>query len=65
MDVAKLVQEQRFIEGRGLVQENRTAESDSGDVRREERPPADSCRNSADAKARVAKLGVPLGQFPR
>jgi hypothetical protein len=65
MDVAKLVQEQRFVERLGFVQENRPAKSDSGDVRREERPPADSRRNSPDAEARVAKLGIPLGQFPR
>jgi hypothetical protein len=65
MDVAKLVQEQSFIEGGGFVQENRTADCDPRHVRRAERPATDACGNAADAEARVAKLGVPLGQFPR
>ena len=65
MDVAKLVQEQRFIEGSRLVQKHGTADRDRVDVGCAERPAADARRDAADAKARVAKLGVPLCQLPR
>ena len=62
MDVTNLVQEERFIQPLALVEEDRFPESEAGDVRRAERPPTDAQGETADAEARIEKLGETLRQ---
>lgn len=64
MDVPELVQEEGFVEPLCLVQKDRSPERHPRHMTGSERPAADAQRKPANAKARFAKLGKLLRQFP-